>query len=226
MNAFMAPFRALLGRDLTLAMRQGGSLGTVLGFYLIIVALMPLGLGPYMALLSRIAPGILWIGLMLAALLSLPRMLEADEEDGALEVLATGPLPLEAVAAIKALVHWLTTGVPLSLMALPLGLLLNLDLAAYPVLAVSLLIGTPAISFLGVVGAALTLRARRGGLLIALLILPLYIPTLIFGISAMSAVITPPGSLGASLAVLGAISLASVVIGPVAAAAALRAQMQ
>ena len=111
-------------------------------------------------------------------------------------------------------------------MALPLGLLLNLDLAAYPVLAVSLLIGTPAISFLGVVGAALTLRARRGGLLIALLILPLYIPTLIFGISAMSAVITPPGSLGASLAVLGAISLASVVIGPVAAAAALRAQMQ
>ncbi len=226
MNAFMAPFRALLGRDLTLAMRQGGSLGTVLGFYLIIVALMPLGLGPDMALLSRIAPGILWIGLMLAALLSLPRMLEADEEDGALEVLATGPLPLEAVAAIKALVHWLTTGVPLSLMALPLGLLLNLDLAAYPVLAVSLLIGTPAISFLGVVGAALTLRARRGGLLIALLILPLYIPTLIFGISAMSAVITPPGSLGASLAVLGAISLASVVIGPVAAAAALRAQMQ
>ena len=112
MNAFMAPFRALLGRDLTLAMRQGGSLGTVLGFYLIIVALMPLGLGPDMALLSRIAPGILWIGLMLAALLSLPRMLEADEEDGALEVLATGPLPLEAVAAIKALVPWLTTGVP------------------------------------------------------------------------------------------------------------------
>ena len=225
MNAFMAPFWALLGRDLTLAMRQGGSLGTVLGFYLIIVALMPLGLGPDMALLSRIAPGILWIGLMLAALLSLPRMLEADEEDGALEVLATGPLPLEAVAAVKALVHWLTTGVPLSLMALPLGLLLNLELAAYPVLAVSLLIGTPAISFLGVAGAALTLRARRGGLLIALLILPLYIPTLIFGISAMSAVITPPGSLGPSLAVLGAISLASVVIGPVAAAAALRAQM-
>ncbi len=226
MTAFMAPFGALLGRDLTLAMRQGGSLGTVLGFYLIIVALMPLGLGPDMALLSRIAPGILWIGLMLAALLSLPRMLEADEEDGALEVLATGPLPLEAVAAVKALVHWLTTGVPLSLMALPLGLLLNLDLAAYPVLAVSLLIGTPAISFLGVAGAALTLRARRGGLLIALLILPLYIPTLIFGISAMSAVITPPGSLDASLAVLGAISLASVVIGPVAAAAALKAQMQ
>ena len=226
MSALGTAFLALMGRDLTLAVRQGGSLGTVLGFYLIIVALMPLGLGPDMALLSRIAPGILWIGLMLAALLSLPRMLEADEEDGTLEVLATGPLPLEAIAAVKALVHWLTTGVPLSLMALPLGLLLNLELAVYPVLAISLLIGTPAISFLGAVGAALTLRARRGGLLIALLILPLYIPTLIFGISAMAAVITPPGSLGGSLAILGAISLASVVIGPVAAAAALRAQLQ
>lgn len=222
----MSAFLALMGRDLTLAIRQGGSFGTVLGFYLIIVALMPLGLGPDMALLSRIAPGVLWIGLMLAALLSLPRMLESDDEDGALDMLATGPLPLEAVAAAKALVHWLTTGVPLSLMAMPLGLLLNLELAAYPVLAASLLIGTPAISFLGAVGAALTLRARRGGLLIALLILPFYIPTLIFGISAMAAVITPPGSLGASLAVLCAISLASVVLGPFVAAAALRAQMQ
>ena len=222
----MRPLLALLGRDLTLSVRQGGTLGTTLGFYLIIVALMPLGLGPDMALLSRIAPGILWIGLMLAALLSLPRMLEADDEDGTLEILATGPLPLEAVTATKALAHWLTTGVPLSLMALPLGLMLNLDLAAYPALAVSLLIGTPAISFLGAVGAALTLRAQRSGLLIALLILPLYIPTLIFGMSAMAAVVTPPGSLGASLAILGAISLASIVLGPLAAAAALRAQMQ
>lgn len=222
----MSALLALARRDLTLAFRQGGSLGTVLGFYLIIVTLMPLGLGPDMALLSRISPGILWIGLMLAALLSLPRMLEADDEDGSLEVLATGPLPLEAVCAAKALVHWLTTGVPLSLMALPMGLLLNLELAAYPVLALSLLIGTPAISFLGVAGAALTLRARRGGLLIALLILPLYIPTLIFGISAMAAVITPPGGLGASLAILAAISLASAVLGPLAGAAALRVQMQ
>jgi heme exporter protein B len=222
----MTPFLALAGRDLTLAFRQGGSLGTVLGFYLIIVTLMPLGLGPDMALLSRIAPGILWIGLMLAALLSLPRILETDDEDGSLDVLATGPLPLEAVCAIKAMVHWLTTGLPLALMALPLGLLLNLEIAAYPVLAASLLIGTPAISFLGVAGAALTLRARRGGLLIALLVLPLYIPTLIFGISAMAAVVTPPGSLGGSLAILAAISLASAVLGPLAAAAALRAQMQ
>lgn len=222
----MTAVMALLGRELTLCLRQGGTLGTVLGFYVVIVALMPLGLGPDLALLSRIAPGILWIGLMLSALLSLPRLIEADEEDGSLEVLATGPLPLEAVMALKALAHWLTTGVPLALMAMPLGLLLNLDIAAYPALAATLLVGTPAISFLGSIGAALTLRTRRGGLLLSLLVLPLYIPTLIFGISAMAAVLTPPGSFWAAMAILAAISLAAIVLAPLAAAAALRAQMQ
>ena len=222
----MRALRALLARELTLAVRQGGTLGTALGFYVVIVALMPLGLGPDLALLSRIAPGILWIGLMLSALLSLPRMLEGDEEDGALEVLATGPLPLEAVTAIKALAHWLLTAVPLALMALPLGLLLNLDISAYPALAATLLAGTPAISFLGAIGAALTLRTRRGGLLLAVLILPLYIPTLIFGMSAMSAVLTPPGSFWGSISILAAISLTAVALAPFAAAAALRAQMQ
>ena len=222
----MSAFLALLGRDISLAFRAGGTLGTVLGFYLVIVALMPLGLGPDLALLSRIAPGILWIGLMLAALLSLPRMLEADAEDGSLEVLAMGSLPLEGVVAAKALAHWLTTALPLGLIALPLGLMLNLDIAAYPALALSLLVGTPAISFIGAIGASLTLRARAGGLLVALLILPLYIPTLIFGMSTMAAVITPPGSFGASLLILSAISLAAVALSPLAAAAALRAQMQ
>ena len=222
----MSAFRALLARELTLAVRQGGTLGTALGFYVVIVALMPLGLGPDLALLSRIAPGILWIGLMLSALLSLPRMLEGDEDDGTLEVLATGPLPLEAVTAIKALAHWLLTAVPLALMALPLGLLLNLDIAAYPALAATLLAGTPAISFLGAIGAALTLRTRRGGLLLAVLILPLYIPTLIFGMSAMAAVLTPPGSFWGSISILTAISLTAVGLAPFAAAAALRAQMQ
>ena len=222
----MSAFFALLKRDITLSVRQGGTLGTVLGFYLVIVALMPLGLGPDLALLSRIAPGILWIGLMLAALLSLPRMLEPDAEDGSLEVLATGALPLEGVAAAKALAHWITTALPLSIVALPMGLMLNLDIAAYPTLAASLLVGTPAISFIGSIGAALTLKARAGGLLIALLILPLYIPTLIFGISTMAAVITPPGSFGASLSILAAISLAAVALSPFAAAAALRTQLQ
>ncbi len=215
----------LLSRELVLAARQGGTFGTVLGFYVIIVALMPLGLGPDLALLSRIAPGILWIGLMLSALLSLPRMLEADDEDGSLEILATGALPLEAVVAIKALAHWLTTGLPLAIVALPLGLLLNLEIAAYPALAATLLAGTPAISFIGAIGAALTLRAKRGGLLIALLVLPLYIPTLIFGMSAMAATLTPPGSFWGSMAILFAISLATMVLAPIAAAAAIRAQM-
>ncbi len=220
----MRTFLVLLQRDLTLAVRQGSTLGTALGFYLVVVTLMPLGLGPDLALLSRIAPGILWIGLLLAALLSLPRLFEADDEDGSLDVLATGPLPMEAVAAAKALAHWLTTGIPLAIAAPALGIMLNLDIAAYPVLAATLLAGTPAVSFLGAIGAALTLRARRGGLLLALLVLPLYIPTLIFGISAIAAVITPPGSFESAFLILCAISLASLVLGPVAAAAALRLQ--
>jgi heme exporter protein B len=219
-------FLTLLGRDLRLAAREGGAVGTALGFYLIVVALMPLGLGPDLVLLSRIAPGVLWIALLLAALLSLGRLLEADLEDGSLDQLATSTLPLEAQMAAKALAHWLSTGIPLALMAPLLGLLLNLEIAAYPVLAATTLAGTPAISFIGAVGAALTLRARKGGLLIALLVLPLYIPTLIFGISAIAAVVTPPGSFAASFAILTAISLASIVLGPVAAAAAVRYQLQ
>lgn len=215
----------LLAREIALAAREGSALGTALGYYLVVVTLMPLGLGPDMALLARIAPGVLWIGLLLSALLSLSRMFEADAEDGTLAPIAMGPLPLEAVVGIKALAHWLTTAVPLAIAAPALGLLMNLDLAAYPVLVATLLAGSPAVSFLGAIGAAVTLRARRGGLLIALLMLPLYIPTLIFGISAIAAVLTPPGSFTASFAILCAISLASMVIGPLAAAAAIRADL-
>jgi heme exporter protein B len=221
----MSDFWTLLARDLRLAVREGGAVGTALGFYLIVVTLMPLGLGPDLRLLARIAPGVLWIALLLAALLSLGRIFEADHEDGVLEVLATGPLPLELVAAAKALAHWISTGIPLLLTAPMLGLLLNLDLAAYPVLMATLLVGTPAISFLGSIGAALTLGAHRGGLLMALLVLPFYVPTLIFGISAISAILTPPGGFGAAFLMLIAISLASLVLGPIATAAALRMQM-
>lgn len=221
----MTAFLLLLRRELRIAVREGGALGTALGFFLILVALLPLGLGPDLKLLSRIAPGVLWIGLLLAALLSLGRMFETDHEDGSLEVMATGPLALELVAAAKSLGHWLSTGIPLVLLAPALGLLLNLELDAYPVLVATLLAGTPAISFLGGIGAALTLRARRGGMLIALLVLPLYVPTLIFGISAVAAVVTPPGSFGASFLMLAATSLASLVLGPIAAAAAIRMQL-
>ena len=170
----MKSFLTLVQRDLLLALREGGALGTVLGFFLVVVALMPLGLGPDLKLLARIAAGILWIALLLAALLSLGRIFETDHEDGTLEVLATGPLPLEAVAAAKSLAHWLSTGIPLALLAPVLGILLNLDGALYPRLVATMLAGTPAVSFLGAIGAALTLRARRGGLLLALLVLPLY----------------------------------------------------
>lgn len=222
----MRSFLSLIGRDLRLAFRDGGALGTALGFFLVVVAMMPLGLGPDLKLLSRIAAGILWIALLLAALLSMNRMFEADYRDGMLEVLAAGPLPLEAVVMAKALAHWITTALPLALLAPLLGLLLNLDLKAYPVLVATLIAGTPAVSFLGAIGAALTLQASRGGLLVALLVLPLYIPTLIYGILTITAIVTPPGDALGAFLILSAISVASMVIGPIAAAAALRLQMQ
>lgn len=222
----MSGFAELLKRDLVLAARDGGAVGTALGFYLIVVAMLPLGLGPDLKLLGRIAPGVLWIALLLAALLSLSRIFEADFEDGTLDVFVAGPLPIELVVAAKALAHWISTSLPLALLAPVLGLLLNLDLSAYGILLGTLLVGTPAISFLGAIGAALTLRARRGGLLVALLVLPLYIPTLIYGIATVSAIVTPPGDGLSSFLILCAVSLASLVLGPVAAGAALRYQVQ
>ncbi|MGE8940779.1 heme exporter protein CcmB [Leptospira interrogans] len=225
MSGLASGFWVLIKRDLLLAVREGGATGTALGFFLVVVSLMPLGLGPDLQLLSRIASGVLWIGLLLAALLSLGRLFDTDRDDGALEIMSMGPLPLELIVAAKALAHWISTCLPLALLVPVLGLLLNLELAAYPVLLGTVLIGTPAISFLGSIGAALTLKTRRGGLLMALLVLPLFVPTLIFGISAVSAVVSPPGSLSASLALLGATTLASLVLGPLAAAAALRAQL-
>jgi len=217
----------LLSRDLMLAWREGGAIGTALGFYLLVVAMLPLGLGPDLNLLSRIAPGLLWIALLLSALLSLGRIFESDNDDGSLELLALGELPLELVAATKAFAHWLTTGVPLALMAPLLGILLNLDISAYATLVLTMLVGTPAISFLGSIGAALTLRARRGGLLIALLVLPLYVPTLIYGITAISSAMTNvEGGFEASFLILCAVWLGAMVLGPIAAAAAIRIQMQ
>jgi len=143
---------SLVKRDLLIAAREGGATGTALGFYLIVIALMPLGLGPDLQLLSRIAPGVLWIGLLLAALLSLGRIFETDKEEGVLEILATGRVPLEFVVAAKAFAHWLSSCVPLAILSPLLGLLLNLELAAYPILLGTILIGSPAISFLGSIG--------------------------------------------------------------------------
>ncbi len=222
----MRAFLQLVRRDLLLAWREGGAIGTSLGFYLIVVTMLPLSLGPDLNLLARIAPGVLWVGLLLAALLSLGRLFETDFEDGSLEVLATGPLPLEAVAAAKCLAHWLSTGIPLTLMAPLLGLLLNLPPEGYGVLVITMLAGTPAVSFIGGIGAALTLRARRGGVLLSLLMLPLFVPTLIFGIEAVGAAMADNGIFLPAFLILLAISLASVVLAPLATALALRFQVQ
>ncbi len=172
---------ALLTRDLKLAVRAGGGFGLGLAFFLIVVILVPFSVGPESGLLSKIAPGVLWLGALLACLLSLDRILALDWEDGTLDLVATSPLPLEGVVAMKSLAHWLTTGLPLVIAAPLFGLLLNLPTAGYLWLILSLAIGTPALSVVGTFGAALTVGLKRGGLLLSLLVLPLYVPTLIFG---------------------------------------------
>lgn len=221
----MRAFQELMRRELTVALRDGGSVGTVLGFYAIAVAMMPIAVGPDLKLLSRIAPGVLWISLLLAALLSLGRLFERDVEDGTLDLYAMSAVPLELVAMAKGLGHWLTTCLPLTLLTPVLGLFLNVNFAAVPMIIVTMLVGTVAVSFFGSIAAALTLRSKRGGVLVALLVLPIYVPTLIYGISTVSMLMLTPGSFVSPLLLLGAISLVSVVIGPVASAAVLRYQM-
>lgn len=217
--------RAVILRDLTLAMRAGGGFGLALAFYLIVVTLVPFAVGPETATLSRIAPGILWLGALLSCLLSLDRVFQLDWEDGSLEALATAPLPFEALALAKALAHWLTTGLPLVLAAPLLGFVLNLSPPAYPWLVASLLAGTPALSAIGTFGAALTVGVKRGGLLLSLLVLPLYVPTLLFG--ALSVARAVQGQDAATpLILLTGLSLATLATMPFAAAGALRINLR
>jgi heme exporter protein B len=216
---------ALLIRDLRLATRAGGGFGLGLGFFLILVVLVPLGVGADMGMLGRIAPGILWVGALLACLLSLDRIFALDREDGALDLIATAPIPLEAVAGVKALAHWLTTGLPLAMAAPVLGILLNLPGPATGWLVASLMLGTPALSLIGTFGAALTVGLKRGGLLLSLLVLPLYVPTLIFG--AQVVIRGAEGlALGTPLALLGAVTAGSAGLLPFAAAWALRVNLR
>ena len=216
---------ALLLRDLRLATRAGGGFGLGLAFFLIVVTLVPFGVGPEGAVLARIAGGILWIGALLACLLSLDRIFALDYEDGSLDLLATAPIPMEAVVTLKALAHWLTTGLPLVLVAPLLGVLLHLPGPAYLWLLVSLALGTPALSVLGTFGAALTVGLKRGGLLMSLLVLPLYVPTLIFG-----AEVVRRGAVGmpveVPLLLLAGITAASIALMPFASAAALRVNLR
>lgn len=176
---------AILIRDMRLAMRAGGGFGLGLAFFLIVVVLVPFGVGPQSAILAEIAPGILWVGALLACLLSLDRIFALDFEDGSLDLLATAPIPLEGVVAMKALAHWLTTGLPLTIAAPFLAVLLYMPQSGFVWLVITLATGTPALSFIGTFGAALTVGLKRGGLLLSLLVLPLYVPTLIFGAEAL-----------------------------------------
>lgn len=215
----------LVLRDLKLAVRAGGGFGLALAFFLIACVLVAFGVGPESQRLATIAPGMLWVGALLACLLSLDRIFATDFEDGSLDLLATAPLPLEALALSKSAAHWLTTGLPLSLIAPVLALLLNLPPAAYGALVLSLLIGTPALSMIGAFAASLTVGLKRGGLLLSLLVLPLYVPTLIYGSEAVSHAAARQGNV-APLLLLALITLGSIAVLPFVCAMALRGNLR
>ncbi|MCK0197350.1 heme exporter protein CcmB [Ancylobacter sp. 6x-1] len=218
----MGAFLAVLRRDLALALRAGGGAGLGVVFFLAVVVVTPFAIGPDLALLGRIGPAILWIGALLASLIGLDRLFAADGEDGSLDLMFTLDLPLELVAAAKGLAHWIATGLPLVAAAPLLALLLNIEPKATGALVATLLAGTPAITFLGLIGAAFAGAFRRGGLLVAVLVMPLTIPVLIFGVAATTAAITGPVPFGTPFRILLGLALGALVLGPVAAAAALR----
>ena len=190
----MSALTALFMRDIRIATRIGG--GALIGvlFFMSVVMLIPFAIGPDLALLQRIGPAILWLGALLASLLALDRLLAADQEDGSLDLLVMGTAPLELAVAVKALAHWLTTALPLVIVAPLLSLFLNLDAAATAAVTATLLVGTPALTFIGLIGAGLTVTLRRGGLLLPVLILPLAVPVLIFGVSASNAAVDRAGA--------------------------------
>jgi heme exporter protein B len=209
-------------RDVAIALRAGG--GALIGvlFFLTVVVVIPFALGPDIALLRKIGPAILWLGAMLASLLTLDRLFTADQDDGSLDLIVMSRAPLELACAAKALAHWLAVGVPLIVATPFIGILLNLDAPATLAVALTLLIGTPALTFTGMVGAALAVTLRRGGLLLAIVVLPLSIPALIFGVAASNAAVVEGVPFGTPFSILCALSLVSFVVGPFAAAASLR----
>ncbi len=218
----MTALRALLLRDMRIAIRIGGGAMMAVLFFLVVVVLTPFALGPDTALLQRVGPAILWIGALLASLLALDRLFAADQEDGSLDLILMARTPMELAAAAKALAHWLTTGLPLVLVTPVLGLFLNLEPAATGAVMLTLLAGTPALTFIGLIGASLAVALRRGGLLLPVLVLPLTVPVLIFGVAASNAAIVGPLPFGTPFTLLCALTLMSLVVGPFAAAAALR----
>jgi heme exporter protein B len=224
--AAMSPLTAILVRDMRIAVRVGG--GALVGvlFFVVVVTLTPFAVGPDLALLKRIGPAILWLAALLASLLALDRLFASDHEDGSLDLILTGRAPLELVIAVKALAHWLTTVLPLIIAAPLIGLLLDIEPPAQAGLVLTLLVGTPALTFIGTIGAAVAVALRRGGLLLAIIVLPLTVPVLIFGVAAANAAVAGPVPFGTPFTVLCALTLASLVIGPFAAAAALRLDIE
>jgi heme exporter protein B len=213
---------AVVVRDLKLALRVGGGAGIGVIFFLTIVTVVPFAVGPDLPLLARIGAAILWIGALLASLLGLDRIFASDHEDGSLDLLLLAPAPLELIGVAKAVAHWIATGLPLVIVAPLLGLMLGVEPKALAAISLTLLVGTPAVTFLGLIAAALSVALPRGGLLSAVLILPLAIPLLIFGVAATNAAVTSEIPFGTPFRLLCAISLFFLVLGPVAAAAALR----
>lgn len=221
----LATIVAVARRDLSLALRRPADLTSALFFFVIVVSLFPLGIGPEPALLKKLAPGVLWVAALLASMLSLPRLFADDHHDGTLEQLALAPYPLALAVIGKVIAHWLVSGLPLALLAPVLGLQFDLDGEALGVLMLALLLGTPALSGIGAIGAALTLGLRGGGILLSLLVLPLYIPTLIFGAGAVEATISGLGADG-HFSLLAALTLAALGFAPWAAAAALKIALE
>jgi heme exporter protein B len=221
MNAFVA----LVQRDVRLALRRKSEVLTALFFFVVVATLFPLGIGPEPALLRKIAPGILWVGALLASLLSLGRLFSADFQDGTLEQMALSTTPLPVLVAAKVLAHWLLSGLPLALLAPVLALQFGLEPGAMAVLVLSLLVGTPLLSLIGAVGAALTLGVRGGEVLLSLLVLPLYIPTLIFGSGAVEAQMSGV-AYAAHVSLLGAMLVLAAFFGPWMCSAALRVALE
>jgi len=214
-------FRTIIMRDLLLAMRRRSDVLTTLFFFVIVVSLFPLGIGPELNTLRLIAPGVFWVAALLASMLALEKLFFVDYQDGALEQMLLAPQPLSVLVLGKVLAHWLVTGLPLVLLSPLLGLQYDLSTATIGTMMLTLLIGTPALSLIGAIGAALTLGLRGGGVLVSLLVLPLYIPVLIFGAGAVEAEASGLGGAG-HLSMLGAILLLSALAAPLATAAALR----
>lgn len=224
-SGLWSAFRCIVARDLTLAMRRRADVLTTLFFFVIVVSLFPLGVGPEMATLRLMAPGVVWVAALLASMLSLERMFSADYRDGTLEQMLLTPQPLPVLVLGKVFAHWLVSGLPLVLIAPLLGVQYDLPPEGLLTLAVSLLIGTPVLSLIGAIGAGLTLGVRGGGVLVSLLVLPLYIPVLIFGAGGVDAAMSGLGA-QAHLSLLGAFLLGALILAPWAAGAALRISME